>query len=102
FQVTTRKRANPTDAGTTSKKLNLGAPIVTVTLSEDEMDTTSNPVTEQPKPKLVPTSSKKNKDKLELSTGASTTSAIADEQHPLEPGKHDKAKKKRKSKQDEA
>ncbi|MCI44255.1 hypothetical protein A2U01_0065494, partial [Trifolium medium] len=33
FQVTTRKRANPTDAGTTSKKPNLGAPVVTVTLS---------------------------------------------------------------------
>ncbi|MCI81511.1 hypothetical protein A2U01_0102785, partial [Trifolium medium] len=65
-------------------------------------DTTSKPVAEQPKSKLVPTSLKKNKGKFELSTGASTTSAIANEQQPLEPGKQDKAKKKRKSKQDEA
>ncbi|MCI76388.1 hypothetical protein A2U01_0097658, partial [Trifolium medium] len=39
-------------------------------------DTTSKPVDEPPKSKLVPTSSKKNKGKLELSIGASTASAI--------------------------
>ncbi|MCI78738.1 hypothetical protein A2U01_0100009, partial [Trifolium medium] len=36
------------------------------------MDTISKPVAEQPKSKLVPTSSKKTKGKSELSTGAST------------------------------
>ncbi|MCI15840.1 hypothetical protein A2U01_0036979, partial [Trifolium medium] len=65
-------------------------------------DTTSKPVAEQPKSKLVPISSKKTKDKSELSTGASTSRTIAREKQPLEPGKQDKAKKKRKSKQDEA
>ncbi|MCI59387.1 hypothetical protein A2U01_0080642, partial [Trifolium medium] len=56
FQVTTRKRATSTDARATSKKPNPGAPVVTVTLSGDEMDTTSKPVAEQPKSKLVPAS----------------------------------------------
>ncbi|MCI39413.1 hypothetical protein A2U01_0060644, partial [Trifolium medium] len=65
-------------------------------------DTTSKPVAEQPKPILVPTSSKKTRGKSELSTETSTASAIAKEKQPLEPGKQDKAKKKRKSKQDEA
>ncbi|MCI42393.1 hypothetical protein A2U01_0063630, partial [Trifolium medium] len=35
--VTTRKRTNLTEAGTTSKKPNLGAPIITIALSDDEM-----------------------------------------------------------------
>ncbi|MCI44916.1 hypothetical protein A2U01_0066155 [Trifolium medium] len=61
-------------------------------------DTTSKLVPEQPKSKLVPTSSTKTKGKSELSTGAGTASTIANEKQPLEPGKPDKAKKKRKSK----
>ncbi|MCI30603.1 hypothetical protein A2U01_0051813, partial [Trifolium medium] len=89
--VTTRKRANPTDAGTTSKKPNLEAPVVTVTLSDDEMNITSKLVAEHPKSKLVPTSSKKAKGKFELSTGASTSSTIAKEKQLLELGKQDKA-----------
>ncbi|MCI62699.1 hypothetical protein A2U01_0083956, partial [Trifolium medium] len=60
-------------------------------------DTTNKPVVEQPKSKLVPTSSKKTKGKTELSTGASTASTVAKEKQPLEPGKQDKAKKKKRS-----
>ncbi|MCH94724.1 hypothetical protein A2U01_0015689, partial [Trifolium medium] len=44
----------------------------------------------------------KTKGKSELSTGASTASTIEKEKQPLEPGKQDKAKKKRKNRQDEA
>ncbi|MCI62392.1 hypothetical protein A2U01_0083649, partial [Trifolium medium] len=58
-------------------------------------DTMSKPVAEQPKSKLMPASSKKTKDKSEFSTGASVASTIENEKQTLEPGKQDKAKKKK-------
>ncbi|MCI76159.1 hypothetical protein A2U01_0097428, partial [Trifolium medium] len=60
------------------------------------------PVAEQPKSKLVPASSKKTKGKSEFSTGASIASTIEKEKQPLEPGKQDKAKKKKRNRQDKA